>query len=508
MFKKVKCPECRHDFETPVSAPEPSVRKAAPPRAGRTPLGMAIRWLAMALFLVATAAALAVVAGFDPFGTQRVKPSPAGPAPQAKLPATRSSDETKSQADFGSGMIEAVEKSVVKIEAGTSAGVNSFGAGFLVDSSGLIATNYHVVSEATEARVRFKNGTTYQVAGYAAVLPDSDLAILQLRDAPRNLTPLAVRDEDPLPLSNVAAIGHPHDVEFSLFDGKVSQVLETSKLSARSQEFLAGHLHTREDRRWIQHTAGLSEGNSGGPLLNQRGEVVGINTWVDTQTGYGYALHAHQLRELEEHRLASVAPLEEFATPATQAAAAIERLSPARIGDLYHDVQAMNWAPQSPTDYDKLRQLASALTTARYPASFGGGKLIDDSLLESLVKAADQVELDLRRDAPKAFQQVTIINEYAAEHLHEAASGIVCFATVQRVVHSDDGSRGMMMSLAGFDQTFFVPLDGILLDPVPGTHYLLLGINHNGREVHYGENPLKLESAPVIVSRTILPLEE
>jgi hypothetical protein len=66
----------------------------------------------------------------------------------------------------------------------------------------------------------------------------------------------------------------------------------------------------------------------------------------------------------------------------------------------------------------------------------------------------------------------------------------------------------MLMQLAGFDDLLFLPLDGQLLDPIPGTHCLVLGVNDNGRRVYFGDNPLRLSTAHVIVSRTILPLDE
>jgi len=63
----------------------------------------------------------------------------------------------------------------------------------------------------------------------------------------------------------------------------------------------------------------------------------------------------------------------------------------------------------------------------------------------------------------------------------------------------------MLVLLSGYDQKVFVPLNNIFLSPQPGAHYLIVGFN-NGQVVRFGENPLDLEVAPVVVSRTIVPL--
>ena len=62
------------------------------------------------------------------------------------------------------------------------------------------------------------------------------------------------------------------------------------------------------------------------------------------------------------------------------------------------------------------------------------------------------------------------------------------------------------MQLAGTEQMLFLPLDGSLFDAEPGTTCLVLGVNYDGKVVRYGENPLRLITAPVIASRSFVPL--
>lgn len=406
-----------------------------------------------------------------------------------------------------SDVIKAVEQAVVKIESGGLAGSDNVGAGFVIDQSGLIATNYHVVVNGTVAHAVFFGGVKYEVEGYAALDKQSDLAILKLRDPPPNLRPLALRAiDDPPRGTDVVSVGHPHGIEFSSFDGKVSQVLTTSRLPESSQQFLQTKIDTEREHRWIQHTAGLAPGNSGGPLVNDQGEVVGVNTWLD-QARYGYALHVRYLRGLMKELFPEVVPLETYASQEARMTAAMQRLSVTRVEYLFKQAKAMNWSPTSARDYATLQELAWAMTVARFPRSLNGNR-VEEKLFEDVVKAVDGVEIQFKQEQRNVWRQLNVINEFAAEQIAEPAAGVFFFGTVTRVVRGDEGSRGMLVELAGFGTPLFVPLENTLFMPEVGGHYLIVGINHNGRQVHYGENPLQQTSAHVIISRMILPLEE
>lgn len=423
---------------------------------------------------------------------------------QANSPPSPTADTVASEE-----IVKSIENSVVKIESGGSDGSNTLGTGFVIDAQGLVATNYHVIADAVDGRVRFKSGAVYDIQGYAAVQPADDLAILKLRDPPPNLAALRLRyDEDPPRLSAVVAIGHPYGVAFSLFDGKVSRVLTTTELSGQSQRFLELYINTSFHHKWIQHTARISEGNSGGPLINHLGEVIGVNMWVDHQANFAYALHVSHLHRLQQDLLDEIAPLERYASKEAQLAALQRRLTAEHLQRLFQDVQAMSWHPRSPQDYERLQQLAWAVTATRFAGSLTTAGTFETKLHDSLVPIADQIENTLRKEKWNAFGQLTITNELAAAQVGKPMAGVFFFGTVDRTVEGDDGSRGVLMQLAGFRQMLFVPLDGNLVVLTPGTHCLILGVNDNGRTVHYGDNPLKLVTAPVIVSRTILPLTD
>lgn len=400
--------------------------------------------------------------------------------------------------------LETLEASIVKIETGDDEHTDALGSGFIVDRRGLVATNYHVVAEATNARVRFKSGAAYEVAGYAAVDPHTDLAVLQLREPPRDLVPLELVERDPGRLAAVVAVGHPQGVDYSVFEGKVSRIVLTSELPGGSQRFLRQLIEGRRDHRWVQHTAGLSEGNSGGPLLDQQGRVVGVNTWVDRGARFSYALHVTHLREMLDELFPTPAPLAKFARRDARSLELLRQLTPEGLEELYARARRFDWRPQSDEEYATLQRFAWSITAIRLPGTLSRGKL--DDRLDGLAVVADRLTKQLADSTWDAVGQVTIINDHASERLFEPMAGLFFFATVERTVEGDDGARGAILRLAGENQQLFVPLDRELTLPEPGLQCLVLGVNYDGHTVRYGENPLRLVTAPVIATRTILPL--
>jgi S1-C subfamily serine protease/thiol-disulfide isomerase/thioredoxin len=198
-------------------------------------------------------------------------------------------------------IVREVEDAIVFITSrdhfGTSGGL---GSGFVIDRSGLVATNYHVVQNASSVAVKFKNGTEVAVAGYRALDKQRDLAILELEEPPPDLATLPLAASSDLKQGDgIIAFGHPQGFEFSVSDGIVSALRRTSELP----QPLQANLGADPACLWIQISAPLTWGNSGGPLLDTRGRLVGVNTWIAVGQGIGFAVHAQHLDDLREQML-------------------------------------------------------------------------------------------------------------------------------------------------------------------------------------------------------------
>src|SRR5215467_4196405 len=184
-----------------------------------------------------------------------------------------------------------VENSVVQITAKTSnpnlqiiingnqlGGQSTrLGSGFVYDKQGHILTNNHVTDGASTADVTFVDGNTYR-AKVIGKDPSSDITVLQITDnfSPENLVPLPIVNSSYLQVGQqVIAIGNPFGLSDTMTTGIVSQ---TGRL-------LPNHDSGFSTPGAIQTDAPINPGNSGGPLLNMQGEVVGINTAINSATG-------------------------------------------------------------------------------------------------------------------------------------------------------------------------------------------------------------------------------
>ncbi|NQU23711.1 MAG: trypsin-like peptidase domain-containing protein [Candidatus Nealsonbacteria bacterium] len=174
------------------------------------------------------------------------------------------------------------------------------GSGFVIDGSGLVATNYHVIAEAASASVKFRDGTEREVAGYRALDKKSDLAILQLEDPPADLRVLTLKKAEGLMAGDrVIAIGHPSGFKFTASSGMISAIRKTAEMRKEIQEFLKSD----PDVQWLQIDAPISAGCSGGPVLNSYGDVIGIVAWVANGQNVGFAIHNQHLLELKSKLL-------------------------------------------------------------------------------------------------------------------------------------------------------------------------------------------------------------
>jgi S1-C subfamily serine protease len=152
----------------------------------------------------------------------------------------------------------------------------ALGSGFVVDKAGHIVTNYHVIAGAKSVEVSFSNSDNMK-AKIVGSDPSTDIAVLQIDARSRALTPLLLGNSDRVRVGDaVVAIGNPLGFDRSVTAGIVSAV---QRAISAPNEYPIDHV--------IQTDAPINHGNSGGPLINSRGEVIGVNGWIATGSGSG-----------------------------------------------------------------------------------------------------------------------------------------------------------------------------------------------------------------------------
>ena len=152
----------------------------------------------------------------------------------------------------------------------------SLGSGFVIDKSGRIVTNFHVIDGAQEVEVNF-SGDDRVPARVVGSDPSTDLAVLEIDAQARALTPLPLGNSDAVRVGDsVVAIGNPFGLERTVTAGIVS---------ALQREITAPNGYTID--KVIQTDAPINHGNSGGPLLNAEGAVIGVNSQIEASTGGG-----------------------------------------------------------------------------------------------------------------------------------------------------------------------------------------------------------------------------
>ncbi len=170
---------------------------------------------------------------------------------------------------------------------------SALGSGFVIDKAGHIVTNYHVVRDADEIRVSFSNRDTVE-AELVGTDPSTDLAVLRVEADASALTPLPLGDSDEVRVGDpVVAIGNPFGLDRTATAGIVSAL---QRLITAPNNFTIDHV--------IQTDAPINRGNSGGPLLSARGEVIGVNTQIETggistgNVGIGFAVPANTVEDV------------------------------------------------------------------------------------------------------------------------------------------------------------------------------------------------------------------
>jgi putative serine protease PepD len=176
---------------------------------------------------------------------------------------------------------------------GGSESQRALGSGFVFDKAGYIITNYHVIEGAGSIEVTFSNNASIN-ARLVGSDPSTDIAVLKVQMEASALTPLSLGNSDAVRVGDqVVAIGNPFGLSRTATAGIVSALQR--QITAPSQ-YAIDHV--------IQTDAPINHGNSGGPLINARGEVIGVNAQIETgglsegNTGVGFAIPSNTVKSV------------------------------------------------------------------------------------------------------------------------------------------------------------------------------------------------------------------
>lgn len=223
--------------------------------------------------VAAATGAFATRPELGPDGRPRSEPA----AIEASASPGTSTDDPSAEADRHTPLVTAVERvapTVVSITTETpvqswfgTQRASSEGSGVVIDPSGVVLTNAHVVAQAQTIQASFADGSAYE-ATVLGLDQDLDLAVLRLQGAPQ-LTAVTIGSSADLMLGEpVIAIGNPYGLGHTVTTGVVSSLHRS--LETRQRVY----------QDFIQTDASINPGNSGGPLLDIRGRLVGINTAI------------------------------------------------------------------------------------------------------------------------------------------------------------------------------------------------------------------------------------
>ncbi len=275
--------EARFDNMRETKIDEPSVTPVSAPRTRWKTLAAGARYV-----VPFVTGALAVVAGLFLYAALAPAPHPMTPSEVKNTVAQVLASATPPPA-FSEAVYQAIRPSLVLIQtkgAGQDSAESGLGSGVIIDNSGDILTSLHVVTNTSEIQVTFADGTQSS-AQVSVQQPENDIAVLTASQLPSVLVPATLGNPNTLRVGDEAyAVGNPFGLYSSMSAGVVSGLNRTFQPSTGGLEL----------QGLIQIDAAVNPGNSGGPLLNRYGQVVGIVTGLANPTdqnffvGIGFAV--------------------------------------------------------------------------------------------------------------------------------------------------------------------------------------------------------------------------
>ncbi|MCV2396488.1 trypsin-like peptidase domain-containing protein [Actinotalea sp. M2MS4P-6] len=269
--------------EPPLGSEQPVGQTPPPPRRNR--LWLPIVSAAAGAAVLASFGTAGLLGAFEPQNTTSVSLASLDDTGTSSVPVSSSS----AAAPDWEAVAAAVRPSVVAIEVQIQGGTAE-GSGVIIDSSGNIVTNNHVVADAVQGgiTVTLSDGRVYS-ATVVGTDPTTDLAVIALTDPPSDLVPASIGDSDQVQVGEaVMAVGNPLGLSSTATTGIVSAIDRPVSTSDGSSTTVVTNA--------IQIDAAINPGNSGGPLFNSSGEVIGITSSIASLSqssgsiGLGFAI--------------------------------------------------------------------------------------------------------------------------------------------------------------------------------------------------------------------------
>ena len=188
-------------------------------------------------------------------------------------------------------IFEKSEESIVQVSVLRGESDGGMGSGFVYSDEGYVITNQHVVQNAEKVMITFLDGEAY-IGNVVGSDRDLDIAVVKVEPTNTYLQPIKIGDSSELKVGEkIAAIGNPFGLSGSMTSGIVSQM---GRLLPQETGYSIPDV--------IQTDAAINPGNSGGPLINMKGEVVGINTAIQSATGefsgIGFAVPSNTVKKV------------------------------------------------------------------------------------------------------------------------------------------------------------------------------------------------------------------
>jgi S1-C subfamily serine protease len=398
------------------------------------------RGIATALgVLVAGAAgagiALALAAAFGGLSTTTTVVKPSVETPTALRTSSTTGGKALTTAEIyertAPGVVQVTTKSIVKSQGNPlfpgqsqSQVQEALGSGFVIDKQGHIVTNYHVVNGAKSIEVLFSNNVTTKAVVVGSD-ESTDLAVLKVNVSPSALTPLSFGDSSAVEVGDpVVAIGNPFGLDRTATLGIISAIYNLADSSTASPL-------TSPTRNFpiaaIQTDAAINHGNSGGPLLNSLGQVIGVNSSIvntgsvdQGNVGIGFAIQSNTVKQAVAQILkngkVSHAYLGVAIKAITPELASLYRL-PVKEGLLVSGVTKGSGAAKA-----EIKGGTRDVTVSGYTYSIGGDIIVaadganvgsSAGKLETIIakhKPGDKITLEIYRNDKKMAVTVTLGN--------------------------------------------------------------------------------------------------